>query len=53
MSTAAIESSTKTSAFGQNVMTHQSKGVNPLVWLVIVVILSAGGYFAYTILSSK
>jgi serine/threonine protein kinase len=52
LSTSAVDPS-MTGSFAQSVMTQQSKRVNPLIWLVVVVLVSSLGYFAYTILTQK
>lgn len=53
LNTGALDSPMAGDAFGQGVMTQQSKGTNPLVWLAVVVVLGALGYFGWTIMSSK
>ena len=53
LNTGALDTPMAGDAFGQSVMTQQSRGTSPLVWISVVVILGAIGYFAWTIMSAK
>ena len=53
LNTGALDTPMAGDAFGQGVMTQQSRGTNPLVWLAVLVVLGAVGYMAFTIMSSK
>ena len=52
VSTGTLESGV-TGSFGQGVVTGQTKRGNPLVWIAVIVIVSALVYFGYTILTAK
>jgi serine/threonine protein kinase len=53
LQTGVLDTPLAGNAFGQSVMTQQSRGTSPLVWLAVVVVLGALGYFAWTIMASK
>jgi hypothetical protein len=52
MATSALEAGV-TGSFGQGVVSEQTKRGNPLVWIALLVIVSAIAYFGYTILTAK
>ena len=53
INTGALETPMAGDAFGQGVMTQQTKGTSPLVYFAVVVILGAIAYFGWTIMSTK
>ena len=53
LNTGALETPMAGDAFGRGVMTEQQRGVSPLIWMAVVVILGVIGYFAWTIMNTK
>ena len=53
INTGALETPMAGDAFGQGVMTQQTKGTSPLIYFAVLVIFGAIAYFGWTIMSTK